>query len=117
MKKAIAILALAALGITSVRAGVSVGINLGIPVPAPVLVAPAPVVVPPPMPTPVVEAVPAGPVPGYLWVGGSWGGGAATIGCGHEGTAVLRLTGPLGIVRHTAKAFAAGIAAGNFHTK
>jgi len=116
MKKTIAILALAALGITTVNAGVSVGINLGIPVPAPVVVAPDPVLVPPPMPAPVVEAVPACPVPGYLWVGGG-GGGAATIGCGHEGIGVLRLTGHLGIVWHTAKAFAAGMAAGNWHTK
>jgi hypothetical protein len=80
MKKTIAILALAAVGITTVNAGVRFGINFGIPVPAPVVVAPAPVVVapapvvvPPPMPAPVVEVAPACPVPGYLWVGGSWG--------------------------------------------
>jgi len=80
MKKTIAILALAAVGITTVNAGVRFGINFGIPVPAPVVVAPAPVVVapapvvvPPPMPAPVVEVAPAYPVPGYLWVGWSWG--------------------------------------------
>ncbi len=71
MKKTIAILALAALGITTVNAGVHVGISLGIPLPAPVVAAPAPVVVtpapvvaPPPMPAPIVEAVPACPAPG-----------------------------------------------------
>ncbi len=48
MKKTIAILALAALGITAANAGVRFGINFGIPVPAPVVVA------------------------GYVWVGGSW---------------------------------------------
>jgi hypothetical protein len=73
MKKTIAILALAALGITTVNAGSRVGINFGIPVPAPVVVAPAPVVVPPPMPAPIVEVTPACPTPGYTWVGGSWG--------------------------------------------
>ena len=72
--------ALAALGITTLNAGVHVGISIGIPLPAPVIVAPAPVVVapapvvvPPPMPAPVVEVVPAFPTPGYFWVGGSWG--------------------------------------------
>ena len=73
MKKTIAILALAALGITAANAGVRFGINFGIPVPAPVVVAPAPVFAPPPMPVPIVEAAPACPVPGYVWVGGSWG--------------------------------------------
>ena len=73
MKKTIAILALATLGITSVNAGIRFGINVGIPVPAPVVVAPALVVVPPPMPAPVVEAVPVCPTPGYVWVGGTWG--------------------------------------------
>src|SRR5262249_10235513 len=69
----IAILALAALGLTTVNAGVHFGINVGIPVPAPVVVTPAPVVVPTPMPAPIVEAAPACPTPGYVWVGGSWG--------------------------------------------
>src|SRR5690242_7621928 len=80
MKKALAILALATLANTTVKAGVHIGISLGIPAPAPVVVAPAPVVVvpapvvvPPPTPTPVVEVVPVCPTPGYLWVGGSWG--------------------------------------------
>ena len=78
MKKTIAILALAALGITSVNAGVHVGISLGIPAPAlvapaPVVVAPTPVMVAPPMPAPFVEVVPVCPTPGYIWVGGSWG--------------------------------------------
>src|SRR5689334_25448155 len=80
MKKIIAILALATVGITTVNAGVHFGINIGFPVPtpvvvapAPVVVAPAPVVVPPPMPAPVVEAVPACPTPGYVWINGSWG--------------------------------------------
>jgi hypothetical protein len=80
MKKTIAILTLAALGITAANAGVNLGISLGIPVPAPVVVAPAPlvvapapVVVPPAMPAPVVEVVPACPTPGYIWLGGSWG--------------------------------------------
>ena len=87
MKKTIAILVLAAAGITTVNAGVHFGINLGIPlpvptvaVPAPVLVAPAPVVVapppvcePPPMPAPIVETVSVCPTPGYVWLGGSWG--------------------------------------------
>src|SRR5215472_14238080 len=94
MKKTIAILALAALGITTVNAGVHFGISFGIPAPAvvvatpppvvvapapvlvapaPVVVAPAPVVVQPPMPAPYVEVVPACPTPGFIWVGGSWG--------------------------------------------
>jgi len=80
MKKTIAILVLAAAGITTVNAGVHFGINIGIPVPAPVVVAPAPVVVasapvcePSPMPTPIVETVPVCPTPGYVWVGGNWG--------------------------------------------
>src|SRR5215469_3083119 len=80
MKKTIAILALATLGITTAHAGVHVGISFGIPIPAPVVVAPAPVVVapapvvvPPPMPAPIVEVVPICPTPGYIWVGGSWG--------------------------------------------
>ncbi len=80
MKNTIAILALAALGITTVKAGVHVGVGLGIPVPAPAVVAPAPVVVAPaplfvaPLrPAPVIEVVPACPTPGYIWVGGSWG--------------------------------------------
>jgi len=47
MKKTIAILALAAVGISTVNAGVHVGISFGIPVPAPVVAAPAPVVVAP----------------------------------------------------------------------
>ena len=71
-KKTIAILAFVAVGITTVNAGVRFGINFGFPVPAPV-VAPAPVVVPPPMPAPIVEVAPVCPVPGYIWVGGSWG--------------------------------------------
>src|SRR5262245_39223647 len=80
MKKTIAILALAALAITSAKAGVIVGISIGTPVPppvvvapAPVVVAPAPVVVVPPMPAPVVEVVPVCPTRGYMWVGGGWG--------------------------------------------
>ncbi|HEY5911881.1 MAG TPA: YXWGXW repeat-containing protein [Verrucomicrobiae bacterium] len=80
MQKTVAILALAALGITAAKAGVRFGINFGIPVPAPVVVAPTPVVVAPPpvvvqppMPAPIVEAVPTCPTPGYVWVGGSWG--------------------------------------------
>ena len=86
MKKTIAILALAALGITTVNAGVHFGISFGIPAPAvvvapapvvvapaPVVVAPAPVIVQPPMPAPYVEVVPVCPTPGYVWVGGSWG--------------------------------------------
>ena len=73
MKKTIAILALAALGITAANAGVRFGINFGIPVPAPVIVAPAPVYVQPPMPAPIIETVPVCPTPGYVWVGGSWG--------------------------------------------
>lgn len=80
MKKTIAILALAALGLASTKAGVIVGISFGTPVPppvimapAPVVVAPGPVVVPPPMPAPVVEMVPVCPSPGYIWVGGNWG--------------------------------------------
>jgi hypothetical protein len=81
MKKTIAILALAAVGITTVNAGgVHFGISFGFPapapvvaVPAPVVVAPSPVVVPPPMPAPIVETVPICPTPGYIWVGGSWG--------------------------------------------
>ena len=73
MKKTIAILGLAALGITVANAGVRFGLNVGIPVPAPVIVAPAPVVVPPPMPAPVVEVASACLTPGFVWVGGSWG--------------------------------------------
>jgi hypothetical protein len=80
MKKTIAILVLAAAGITTVNAGVHFGINFGIPFPAPVVVvAPTPVVVAPPvceptsMPAPIVETVPVCPTPGYVWVGGSWG--------------------------------------------
>ena len=80
MKKTIAVLTLAALGITSVHAGVHFRLSFGIPLPVPVVtapipvvVAPAPVVVPPPVPAPVVEVVPACPAPGYIWIGGSWG--------------------------------------------
>jgi len=75
MKKIIAILALAAAGLTAVnaKAGIHFGINVGIPMPAPVIVAPAPVFVQSPIPAPVVETVPACPTPGYVWVGGSWG--------------------------------------------
>lgn len=80
MKKTIAILVLAAAGITTVNAGVHFGINVGIPFPAPVIVAPAPVLAapapvcdPPPMPAPIVETVSACPTPGYVWVGGNWG--------------------------------------------
>ena len=81
MKKTIAILALAALGITTVNAGVRFGINFGFPLPVPVVTAPpvpvvtppVPVVVPPPFPAPIVESVPACPTPGYVWVGGNWG--------------------------------------------
>lgn len=79
MKKTFAVLALAAVGITTASAGIRFGINFGIPVPAPVVVAPAPVVVapapvvPPPMPAPIVETLPVCPTAGYVWVGGSWG--------------------------------------------
>ena len=81
MKKTIAILALAILGAATVNAGgLHVGVNFGLPVPVPivtapvpVVVTPAPVVVQPPMPAAIVEAVPACPTPGYVWVGGSWG--------------------------------------------
>jgi hypothetical protein len=79
MKKTIAIVTLAALGITTLNAGVHVGINFGIPIPVPVVttpvpvvVTPAPVVVPTPMPAPFVEVAPACPTPGFIWVGGSW---------------------------------------------
>jgi hypothetical protein len=93
MKKTIAILALAALGITTVNAGVNVGISFGIPIPAPVAVVPAPVVVapapvvPPPVSAPVVEVVPACPMLGYIWVGGSWGwcNNRWVWTCGHWG--------------------------------
>lgn len=80
MKKTIAILALGALAGIAVNAGVRFGINFGIPLPVPVVTAPVPVVtepvpvvVPPPILAPIVEAVPACPTPGYVWVGGSWG--------------------------------------------
>src|SRR5262249_50613311 len=80
MKKTIATLALAALGITAANAGVHVGINFGVPIPAPVITTPypvvtvpAPVVAPPPMPAPIVEVAPACPTTGYIWVGGSGG--------------------------------------------
>src|SRR6516162_3651682 len=80
MRKTIAILALAALGITTMNAEVHVGINFGIPLPVPIVTAqpvpvltpPAPVVVPPPMPAPIVEVAPTCPAPGYVWVGGNW---------------------------------------------
>ena len=75
MKKTIAILALAALGITAANAGVLFGINFGIPFPAPVVVAPAPVCVQPPMPASIVETQPLCPMPGYVWVEGNWGWG------------------------------------------
>jgi WXXGXW repeat (2 copies) len=81
MKKTIAILTLATLGIVTVNAGgLHVGVNFGIPLPVPVVtapvpvvVAPAPVVVQPPMPAPILEAAPVCPTPGYVWVGGRWG--------------------------------------------
>lgn len=79
MKKTIAILALAVVGITNVNAGVHFGINLGIPLPVPTVAVPTPVFVAPPpvceppMPAPIVEAVPICPTPGYVWVGGNWG--------------------------------------------
>ena len=73
MKKTIAILGLAIIGLgaANANAGIHVGINFGIP--APVVVAPPVVSVQPPMPAPIVEAVPVCPTPGYIWVGGSWG--------------------------------------------
>jgi hypothetical protein len=40
---------------------------------APVFVAPPAVCEPTPMPATIVEAVPACPTPGYVWVGGGWG--------------------------------------------
>jgi hypothetical protein len=71
---------LAAAGITTVNAGVQFGISLGFPLPVPTIVAPvpqvvapAPVIVVPPMPALYVETVPVCPVPGYVWIGGSWG--------------------------------------------
>src|SRR6266481_675631 len=79
MKKTLAILALAALGITTVNAGVHVGISLGIPFPAPVVTAPPPVIVPPAvivppiMPAPIIEIAPSCLMPGYIWARGSWG--------------------------------------------
>jgi hypothetical protein len=73
MKKTIAILVVAGLGIASVNAGVRFGIKFGMPIPVPVIVAPAPVVVPAPMPAPMVEVTPACPAPGSIWVGGNWG--------------------------------------------
>jgi len=80
MKKTIAILALAAVGITTLNAGVHVGFSVGVPFPAPVVVAPAPVVVAAPpvvitpaAPAPIVEVASVCPAPGYVWVGGRWG--------------------------------------------
>jgi len=73
MKKTIAILALAALGITAANAGVHFGINFGVPVSAPVVVTPAPVYGQSQMPAPIMETVSMCPTPGYVWVGGSWG--------------------------------------------
>jgi hypothetical protein len=75
MKKIIAILSMAAVGLAAVNAnaGVRVGINFGLPVPAPVVVAPPAVYVQPPMPAPIVETAPVCPAPGYVWVGGNWG--------------------------------------------
>jgi hypothetical protein len=75
MKKTIAILALAVVGLTTINAnaGIHVGINFGIPVPAPVVVAPPPVYLQPPMPAAIVETAPVYPTPGYIWVGGNWG--------------------------------------------
>ena len=73
MKKTIAILALAALGLTAAHAGLRFGINFGIPALPPIVIAPAPIVEQPPMPAPVVEVAPPCPVQGYVWVRGSWG--------------------------------------------
>ena len=75
MKKTIAILGLAVVGLTAVNAnaGIRFGINVGVPIPAPVVVAQPPVYVEPPMPAPIVETVPVCPTPGYVWVGGNWG--------------------------------------------
>jgi hypothetical protein len=75
MKKIIAILGVAVVGLTAANAnaGVHFGINFGVPVPAPVVVAPPAVCVQPPIPAPIVETVPVCPTPGYVWVGGSWG--------------------------------------------
>ena len=75
MKKIIAILGVAVVGLTAVNAnaGIRFGINVGVPVPSPVVVAPTPVYVQPPMPAPIVETAPVCPTPGYVWVGGSWG--------------------------------------------
>jgi hypothetical protein len=81
MKKTIAILVLAAVGITTMNAGVRFGVNFAIPLPVPivtttpvpVVTAPVPFVAPPPMPASIVEIAPACPTPGYVWVGGNWG--------------------------------------------
>jgi WXXGXW repeat (2 copies) len=75
MKKTVAILGLAMVGLTALNAnaGVHFGINIGVPLPAPLFVAHAPVIVQPPMPAPIVETVPVCPTPGYVWVDGSWG--------------------------------------------
>jgi len=121
MKKTIAILALAAVAITTANAGVHFGINLGIPlpvptvaVPAPVVVAPPPVCDPPPMPTPFIETVPACPTPGYLWIGGNWDC-PITIGFGHADTGVRQPTssapriGTMDIEWTIVRAFTAGI--------
>ncbi len=62
MKKTIAILALAAVGITAANAGVRFGINFGIQVPAPVIAVPAPD--PVVMPAPIVETIPGCPTTG-----------------------------------------------------
>ena len=57
MKKIIAILGVAVVGLAAVNAsaGVHVGINFGLPIPAPVVVAPPSVYVQSPMPAPIVE--------------------------------------------------------------
>jgi hypothetical protein len=53
----------------SAHAGVRVGFFVGLPAPRVVVQVPAPVVV-----APVVEAVPACPAVGYVWVPGYWSG-------------------------------------------
>ena len=57
----------------SAHAGVRMGISFGVPVPRVVVTAPAPNVVEA-APAPVVDAIPACPGPGYVWMPGYWSG-------------------------------------------
>ena len=88
----------------SAHAGVFVGVSVGLPVPRVVVATPAArIVVTAPAPVvaaPMVDAAPACPGPGYVWVPGYWSGYGPTrvwvAGCWRSGPAHLVYAHPYG---------------------